>query len=260
VSNQSSCIRNTFFSITCIALLAISILANSNPAAAQDCQTALESSTGAVALSNGATTTKSKGVDEWSGEVVKITTYLPGVLVIEGAGDSAQSSVYTEGSSSSHPLVDSARLGTDLRELRAVVPAGTHCIQVTPSATATGDFEVAAVFTDACHLGDTDDHGDSFLCATPLTVGGGAASGEVDSSSTADDYDTFTFEQEAAATVTVTSTAGPVEASLYDSEGALVDTGLTFQIPALAAGRYYVQVSGDDESTYTISVALDPEP
>ena len=259
MSNQSSCIRNAFFSITCIALFAISIFANSNPAEALGCQTALESSTGAVALSNAGTTTKSKGVDEWSGEVVKVTTYLPGVLVIEGAGDGAQSSVYTEGSSSSHPLVDSARLGTGLRELRAVVPAGTHCIQVTPSA-ATGNFEVAAVFTDACHLGDTDDHGDSFLCATPLTVGGGAASGEVDSSSTADDYDTFTFEQEAAVTVTVTSTAGPVEASLYDGEGALVDTGLIFQIPALAAGRYYVQVSGDDESTYTIGVALDPAP
>lgn len=258
MSNQSSYIRNAFFSITCIALLAISILANSNPAEAQDCQSALESSTGAVALSNGATTTKKKGVDEWDGEVVKITTTRPGVLVLEGDGDGAQDSVYTQGSSTSHPLIDSAQLGTGLGELQAVVPAGTHCIQVTPGANATGDFEVFASFTDVCHLGAVDDHGNSLLCATPIEIGGSPASGEIDSASTAD-HDVFTFEQEDAATVTVTSTGGDVSAGLYDSEGVLLDTGLTFQIPAaLASSRYYVQVSGDDESTYEISVALTP--
>jgi hypothetical protein len=85
-------------------------------------------------------------------------------------------------------------------------------------------------------------------------------SGEIGPASTAD-YDVFTFEQEAAATVTVTSTGGDVSAGLYDSEGTLLDTGLTFHIlVAPATSRYYVQVSGDDESTYEVSVALDPEP
>ncbi len=258
MSNQSFRIRNAFFSIPCIALLAISTLANSNPAEAQDCQTALESSTGAVALSNAATTSKKKGVDEWNGEVVKIVTTLPGVLVLEGDGDGAQDSVYTQGSSTSHPLIDSAQLGTDLGELQAVVPAGIHCIQVTPGIDATGDFEVFASFTDVCHLGTVDDHGNSLLCATPIEVGASLpTSGEIGPSSTAD-HDVFTFEQEDAATVTIASTGGDVSAGLYDSEGVLLDTGLTFQIPAaLAASRYYVQVSGDDESTYEISVALD---
>ncbi|MEO6192007.1 MAG: hypothetical protein ABIS20_03275 [Thermoanaerobaculia bacterium] len=260
MSNQSSCIRNTFLSIPCIALFAISALANSSPAAAQDCQAALESSTGAVALSNGTTTSKKKGVDEWDGEVVKLVTTIPGVLVLEGDGDGAQDSVYTQGSSTSHPLIDSAQLGTGLGELQAVIPAGIHCIQVTPGVNATGDFEVFASFTDVCHLGAVDDHGNSLLCATPIEMGGSPTSGEIDSPSTAD-YDVFTFEQEDAATVTVASTGGDVSAGLYDSEGTLLDTGLTFEIPAaLAASRYYVQVSGDDESTYEISVALDPEP
>ena len=257
--NQSFRVRNAFFSIPCIALFAISILANSSPAKAQDCQTALESSTGAVALSNGATTSKKKGVDEWDGEVVKLVTTVPGVLVLEGDGDGAQDSVYTQGSTS-HPLIDSAQLGTGLGELQTVVPAGIHCIQVTPGSNATGDFEVFASFIDVCHLGDVDDHGNSLLCATPIEMGGSPASGEIESPVTAD-YDVFTFEQEDAATVTIASTGGDVSAGLYDSEGVLLDTGLTFQIPAaLAASRYYVQVSGDDESTYEISVALDPEP
>lgn|GEM_PF-1666213 len=258
MSNQSSCIRNAFFSITCVALLAISILANVRPAEAQDCQTALESSTGAVELSNGDTTNKKKGVDEWSGEVVKLVTTLPGVLVIAGEGDGAQDSIYTQGSSTTHPLIDSAQLGTDLGELQAVIPAGTHCIQVAPGSNATGDFEVFASFTDVCHLGTVDDHGNSLLCATPIEVGASLpTSGEIGPAITAD-HDVFTFEPEAAATVTVTSTGGDVSAGLYNSEGTLLDTGLIFQ--ALAAGRYYVQVSGDDESTYEISVALDPEP
>jgi hypothetical protein len=260
VSNQSSCIRNAFFSILCIVFLAVSMFAGPNLAEAQDCQTALESSTGAVGLSNGGTTSKKKGVDEWDGEVVKLVTTVPGVLVLEGAGDGAQDSVYTQGSSTSHPLIDSAQLGTGLGELQTVIPAGIHCIQVTPGSNATGDFEVFASFTDVCHLGAVDDHGNSLLCATPIEVGGSPTSGEIESASTAD-YDVFTFEQEGAATVTVASTGGDVSAGLYDSEGTLLDTGLTFQIPAaLAASRYYVQISGDDESTYEISVALDPEP
>jgi hypothetical protein len=259
VSNQSFCVRNAFYSILCIVFPAISMFAGPNLAAAQDCQTALASSTGAVTMSNGSITNKKKGVDEWDGEVVKLVTTVPGVLVIAGDGDAAQDSVYTQGSST-HPLIDSAQQGTGLGELQTVIPAGVHCIQVTPDVNATGDFEVFASFTDVCHLGDVDDHGNSLLCATSIEVEGSPASGEIESS-TRTDYDVFTFEQEDAATVTVTSTGGTVSAGLYDSEGTLLDTGLTFELPsALEATRYYVQVSGEDESTYEISVALDPEP
>jgi hypothetical protein len=253
--NPRSFTHDVLSSIVYLMFVATTLLTHTNPAAAQDCQTALASSSGAVALSNGASATTTKGVDEWDGEVVKITTSLPGVLVVEGAGDGAQSAVYTQGSSGPHPLIDSARLGTGLRELKAVIPAGTHCIQVAPGSGATGDFGVTASFVDACHLSDTDDHGDSFLCATQLTVGGDAVSGEIGT----DDLDMFSFEQDAAATVTIETTGGSVTASLYDSSGALLGTGLTFDLPSsLAVGRFYVQISGDAESTYEISVSLTP--
>ena len=56
--------------------------------------------------------------------MVKIVTTLPGVLVLEGDGDGAQDSVYTQGYSTSHPLVDSAQLGTGLGELQRRRPGG----------------------------------------------------------------------------------------------------------------------------------------
>lgn len=255
MSKQHTFTRNVLLSVACVTLMVTILLAHANPAAAQDCQSALGSSSGAVALSTGSSTSSTKGVDEWDGEVVKIATTLPGVLVVQGAGDSAQSAVYTQGSSGPHPLVDSASLGTGLPLLTAVIPAGIHCIQVAPSTGATGDFGILASFTDVCHLSETDDHGNSFLCATPLTVGGDTASGEIGT----DDIDMFSFDQENAATVTIDTTSGTVTASLFDSSGTLVATGLYFELPsAEAVGRFYVQVSGDADSTYDISVALTP--
>jgi hypothetical protein len=215
---------------------------------------------GSVPLDNTQSTNKSKGVDEWDVEVIKFYTLLPGVIEIEATGDDAQDSLYTEGSSETHPLIDSATLATGSRTLQAIVPAGFHCIEVAPSEGATGDYEVVATFTDVCHLGDVDDHGDSLLCATPIAVNG-SDSGEITSGTTTD-YDMFKFVLTSSATITVASTGtGHVTGSLLDSTGALVasdNTGLsaaTFSIVrSLGAGTYYVKISGADESAYGISV------
>jgi Bacterial pre-peptidase C-terminal domain len=254
--------RQALLSITFLTLLAITAFVH--PAAAQDCQSALGSSTGAISLSNAATTTRTKGVDEWDVEVIKIATTFPGVIEVTGTGDDAQDSVYTQGSTETHPLVDSATLATGSRTLRVVVPAGLHCIQVAPSEDATGDYEVAATFTDACHLNDTDDHGDSFLCATPIAVGG-TDSGEI-TSSVATDYDMFQFVVASSGSITVASTGtGHVTGMLYDGTGALLASDNTdgsaanFSIiSSLSAGTYYVRISGADESSYGIGVSATP--
>jgi hypothetical protein len=254
--------HKALLSITFLMFLAMTALVR--PAAAQDCQSALGSSTGAISLSNAATTTRTKGVDEWDVEVIKIATTLPGVIEVAGTGDDAQDSVYTQGSTETHPLVDSATLATGSRTLRVVVPAGLHCIQVAPSEDATGDYEVAATFTDVCHLNDTDDHGDSFLCATPIAVGG-TDSGEI-TSSVATDYDMFTFVVASSGSITVASTGtGHVTGMLYDGTGALLASDNTdgsaanFSIiSSLDAGTYYVRISGADESSYGIGVSATP--
>lgn len=259
-------IRNTLFSILCATLLAVSISGGASPAAAEDCQTALGSSSQAVALSNGTSTTKSQGIDEWDGDVLKVSTLLPGVIELEASGAGAQSALYTQGSSGSHPLLDRARLGTGLRKLQAVVRAGDHCIQVTPPSGATGTFAVTASFTDVCHLGDVDDHGESVLCATSISVGG-TASGEIGPAGTAADFDVFTFELTSAATIQIASTGSTdVAGELYDDDGTLLDsddnggTSPNFLIvQLLGAGRYYVQVEGvNDDGTYGLSVSLVP--
>lgn len=260
--NRCASIHHNFVSLFVLALAGLATIAG--PAAAQDCQTELASSTGAESLTNAAVTAKPKPVDEWDDQVVKVVTPLPGVLEIEGDGDPAQISLYTAGDTETHPMVDSAALSTGSRTLRAIVPAGTHCIQVTPSSGATGDFEVTATFTDVCHLDATDDHGDSFLCATPIALSG-SDSGEILSATEAPDLDMFTFELTTATTVTLASTgSGHVSGTLFDSTGATVDVSnaslaaATFSLAneSLPAGRYYVQVAGGVESSYGIGVTV----
>ncbi len=260
--NQASFIRKASFWVVCAAFFVVSIVVS--PASAQDCQAALSSSMAATAVTNGNSASKANGVDEWDGDVLKIYTPLPGVLEIEGAGDGSQSSLYTEGSSSFHPLVDSEYLGTDLGDLQVIIPAGTHCIQVAPGPEAEGNFEVEATFIDACHLGETDDHGGSFLCSTPVEVDDeNPTEAEITVPSSGNDYDMFTFVLTSAETVTIESAEDTdVAASLYDASGVLLEADdndgadANFQIiRSLNPGRYYVRVEGvSDTGDYEVSV------
>ena len=250
MSNHAHAVRNAL--ITGAALFSFLIVSRES-AQATDCQTELGVTTGYTSLTNDTTTTKQKGVDEWDGEVIKIRTSRPGVLTLEWVGTASQSSLYTDAASGPYPLLDSSQLGTNLRDLQVVISAGDHCIQVAPPPGATGDLEVQATFTDICPLGTADDHGDSFLCATPMTVGGGNVSGQI-SSGTPSDGDMFTFTLGSSATVTIESTGSTdVEGELYDDDGVLLDsdddsgtTSPNFKIIylSLPAGKYYVRVKG----------------
>lgn len=256
--NLNHAVRNAF--ITGAAFFSILIVSGEPRAQATDCVTALGSTTGYTSLSNAATTSKEKGVDEWDGEILRIQTVLPGVLTLEGVGTASQTSLYSNDGSGPE-MLDSAELGDSLGDLNVVVPAGYHCVEVAPPPSSTGDFEVQATFTDVCHLGDVDDHGDSFICATSVTVGGSSASGEITSSNTTNDVDMFKFVLSSSATVTITSTGSTdVQGNLYDADGMLLDsdddsgTGSNFEITqSLAAGTYYVQVKGSDGS-YGLSI------
>lgn len=260
--NHAHAVRNAF--ISGAALLAILIFPFESLAQTTDCATELGTSTGFTSLSSGGITSKQKNVDEWDGEVIKVRTALPGVLILEGTGPGLESSLYTDAVSGPYPLLDSAELGTSLPELQTIIPAGDHCIQVTPGI-GEDDFEVEATFIDVCHLGDVDDHGDSLLCATPMTVGGSSVSGEITSSLSINDIDRFTFVLGSSATVVIESTGSTdVEADLYNAAGSQLDSdddsgaSDNFQITQpLAAGQYYVRVKGSNGS-YGISVATVP--
>jgi hypothetical protein len=265
VINAFTFVRKAFAPVLICAFLMLSTSASRVFAQSEDCQSALDGSSGFTALDNGDNASQTNSVVEWDGEVIKIRTSMSGVLTISATGDASLGSLYTDGTSSTHPLVDSATVGTSQRELTAVVSAGDHCIQVAPGAGASGNIGVTATFEDACHLGSPDDHGDSFLCATPITVGGSPVSGEIDSS-TVEDSDMLTFELGSSATVTIGSSGGEqAGGQLYGADGSLIDSSNTnwassnFQIVhALSAGRYYVRVTGPDESSYSVSVSSAP--
>jgi len=244
-------------------LLVLAAAASGVPARATDCQSALGGSSGFTTVGNGGSTSHTAGVVEWDGEVLKLGTNTSGVLTISASGSRSKGSLFTEGSSSTHPLVGRANIGNNQRELKLVVPAGHHCIELTPGPGASGDVEVIASFVDVCHLGTPDDHGDSFLCATPITVGGSAASGEITSTESVDDADMFVFTLTSSATVAIASTGGEyVGGSLYDSSGTLITSDNTgwssssFSITqSLSAGTYYIEVTGADASSYGLSAS-----
>jgi outer membrane lipoprotein-sorting protein len=262
VFNQYRFTHNVIRSISFLVLFTLSMIGDASPAAAQGCQSALDSSTGYTALTNATTATRTKTVDEWDDDVLKITTQRPGVITIESTGPGAQNSVYTDGSTLSHPLVDSAYQGTGLGDLEVIVPPGNHCIQVAPSTTGSATIAIAATFVDACHLGDIDDYGDSFLCAEPIAIDG-SANGVISVPGTTSDYDVFTFSLSSAATLTLESSGSTdVAGSLYDDDGVLLESNdnggssPNFRIVrSLSAGRYYLRVQGvSDDGSYSLSV------
>jgi pre-peptidase len=263
VFNQYRFIHNVIRSIFFLALFTLQMIGDASPAVAQGCQSALNSSTGYETLTNATTATKGKTVDEWDDDVLKITTQRPGVITIHSTGPGAQNSLYTEGSTGLHPLVDSAYQGTGLGDLEVIVPAGDHCIQVAPSTTGSAEIEIEATFIDACHLGDTDDYGDSFLCAEPIAIDG-SANGAISVPGTTSDYDVFTFSLNSAATLTLESSGSTdVAGSLYDNDGVLLESNdnggssPNFRIVrSLSAGRYYLRVQGvSDDGSYSLSVS-----
>lgn len=260
-----SFLRNAVLSISCLALCFLSMIGHASPAIAQGCQSALDVSTGYTSLTNATTATKTKTVDEWDDDVLKITTQRPGVITIQGTGPGSQAALYTEGSTGLHPLVDSGYQGTGLDDLEVIVPAGDHCIQVAPTPGTTGSLtiEIDATFTDACHLGNTDDHGDSFLCATSIAIDG-SANGAISVPGSTSDYDVFTFSLNSTTTLTLESSGSTdVAGNLYDVGGVLLesnDNGAgspNFRIVrSLNPGRYYLRVQGvSDDGSYSVSVA-----
>jgi hypothetical protein len=257
--------RKVFAPVVCAGFLML--LAPVSGAFAQDCQSALDGTSGFTTLNNGDSTSEENAVVEWDGEVLKLRTNLSGVLTINATGSTSQGSLYTDGTTSTHPLVDSASIGTSQQDLTAIVGAGDHCVQLAPGVGASGDIELSASFVDVCHLGTPDDHGNSFVCATPITVGGSAASGEITSTETVDDVDMFVFTLSSSATVTIASSEGEyVGGSLYNSSGSLITSDNTgwsaanFSISnqSLAAGTYYIKVTGPDDANYGLSVTSAP--
>ena len=220
-----------------------------------DCEEALEVSGGGIALTNTATTTATKKVDEWESDIIKIAVSQPGVLVLSGEGPAVQGALYAEDPVAGSPdMEDAGPLGTAYRPLTVIVHPGEYCIQVTPAAGTTGTLRLQATFFDVCSLGPQDDHGDSFLCATEAGLGETQA-GEISGT----DQDVFSFRLTAATTAAI-AIAGDSElsVSLYAEDGALM-TADARGSHALGAGRYFVRIAGEgDPEEYGMTITETP--
>jgi len=225
-----------------------------------DCVAAFQSSGGGVSLTNATTTSTTKKVDEWDGDILKIVIDQPGVLVLSGDGPEVQGALYAADPASGEPVLeDGGTLGAVHQPLTLVVQPGEHCMRVTPPAGATGNLSVQATFFDVCSLGPQDDHGDSFLCATEIALGE-EQTGEI-SPATDQDVFSFTLDSGTAVTITVATVAGEPDlvAGLYGEDGTLLAADARGS-RTLTAGRYFVRIEGGTGSggSYTVSVTGAP--
>ncbi|MBW8877630.1 MAG: PPC domain-containing protein [Acidobacteria bacterium] len=247
--------RRDSLSLAGLALLLVGSAAGAQPA--QDCAAALQAAGGGVSLANATTTSTTKKVDEWDGDILKIMIGQPGLLVLSGEGPDVQGALYAADPDSGEPVLeDGGPLGTFHQPLTVVVQPGEHCMHVTPPAGATGTLSLQATFFDVCSLGPQDDHGDSFLCATQIGLGE-ARTGEI---APATDQDVFAFTLGAETAVTVTVDGAPdLAAGLYGEDGTLLAADGRGS-RTLAAGRYYVRIEGGTGpgGPYTVGLAGTP--
>ncbi len=131
----------------------------------------------------------------------------------------------------------------------------------------TASRSLHAMLGQLCGLGEVDDHGDTFTCATFLSVGQ-SMSGEI-RNGWGDDADIFHFMLGDARgtdlwTVEIETTGGvDTVGGLYDRSGQRLDQAEDggFRIArTLSPGAYFVRISGRDgaEGLYTLRVSASP--
>ena len=223
---------------------------------AADCAAALQVSGGGVSLTDTATTTATKKVDEWDGDILKLSVSRPGVLVVSGEGPAVQGSLYAADPSSGSPLLeDGGQLGTAYRPLTMVVPPGEHCVQVTPPPVPPATSACVPPFSTSAAW----DRRTTTATASSVPRRSPRERPSRERSRAAD-QDVFSFELTAAGSVTITLT-GPEDlaASLHGEDGTLLAADARGR-RTLGAGRYFVRIeTGTGEGgTYEIGVSVSP--
>lgn len=233
------------------------------PAQAQNpCETALQSTTGIVELTPSSPLSFESSVAEWESEIIKFKTTRAGLLTLDVEETGAEASIETQEGSEVR-MVNRASAAPGTPVLTPVVPSKVYCLRLSPEA-ASGSLGMQLQLTDICHLGpNADDHGNSFACASEI-ASGASQTGAL----TAGDRDVFAFTLATGGVVDIEGAGGvAVNGQLFDATGTLLVTeadrgsGLGFLISeTLAAGRYYVRVtgSGSAQGSYTLSLDVTP--
>ncbi len=210
----------------------------------------------------------SEDVDEWDGDIMGIASEVPGILRLSASGADLSAYLYAGQTCPMSALLGEATLATSTDQLVMSIAAGDYRLKIKPYNGASGSYSLDLKLYDVCAQGESDDHGDSPLCASPQSLTS-AGSGEI-SATNDDDDDFFTFVLASTVTVEIKSTGSlDTFGSLYGAGGNRLATadgggsGSNFKIvKTLSAGRYFVRVEGKDgaEGSYGLSVTVLTEP
>lgn len=199
--------------------------------------------------------------NDWDNDVLNLTLDQPGVLHVQARGTDFTGSSGSEdvcgGGSRSIGSLFSQTSGSHSIPLRA----GDYTFDIDPHGVATWvRYRLKVRLLDDCSGVAGDDHGDMLLCATEMCLST-STDGNV-GSYTGGDVDYLSFVLSSSETVTVESSGSTdVVGELYDEDGTLLaedddsGSGDNFSFTeSLAAGRYFVRVTGYGGATGDYSV------
>ncbi len=196
----------------------------------------------------------SDDVDEWDCDVLEATFESPGVLVLEAGEAALQAAVFAGRDCAAAGLVAAGDLRQGVRVAAAVHP-GEHRLVLETAGQPARPYTLGLRFYALCGTGEVDDHGDTLLCATPITPGErhrGALWNAF-----GDDEDVFTLlvRRQGTFVVELRGTSG-LSLALLDENGQRLAEGDARLVRTLVPGRYFVRVTGDGGGEASYAVGL----
>jgi hypothetical protein len=198
-----------------------------------------------VPFGGGYSTTHLDDVDPYDPDVIEGLVAEPGVLVLD-ADVPVDATLFDGSGCETESIVDGGALAAGLA---AVVYPGTLRLAVGSSGYG-GAYQVTTRHYAVCQDGETDDHGGSVLCPTPLVLGESAEG--VLSNPYGDDEDFLSFVLTAQEAVEILLTGGG-SLTLYDGAGQRLEKGATRIVRTLGRGRYHVRVADGDGVSYLLT-------
>ncbi|MEM9598100.1 MAG: hypothetical protein AAGD06_27810 [Acidobacteriota bacterium] len=206
-------------------------------------------------------------VDPWDCDVLSDPTTDPLVVVVEADGAMLRSTLYDGSTCEPQARLAEGVLG-DGAKIGAVFHPGDHRLVFDSLETTPTPYTLDVEHFDLCQGGEQDDHADTALCATSISLGS-QTTGVLDNAY-GDDEDRFTFRLEQRTVVALDVSGSGLHMVLEDADGQRLSPwdgclDSSYLVRDLGPGRYGVRVvagashiGGDGTSAYTLSVTTIP--
>lgn len=204
-------------------------------------------------------------IEEYDPDIMRGHINVPGIVTVapdDPNGPDLDATLYSSVDCDGSSQLDGAVFSGSSGRIAAAMHPGDLYLDLGSHSASSGTFTVAVKLLAPCDLGETDDVGDSALCATDVDVDD-STSGEI-SNDDDDDLDFFSFVVSSTGGIAVQTTGSTdTYCSLYDEDGQRLEiddddgSGDNCYIErSLGAGRYFIRVEGDgEEGSYGLSVS-----